>query len=85
MYEWHKFLLPSKSGQLTIALGVVARAGNDNMQAAVSEGLRRFSPAALLIVGVAGGMPKDNDLMFAGDVVIGDSVWSVATACNPDA
>lgn len=76
-YEWHKFLLPSTAGLLTIATGVVARAGNDTMQAAVSDGLRRFNPAALLVVGVAGGLPKDSDPMHAGDVVIGDSVWSV--------
>ena len=77
LYEWHKFVLPTPAGFLTIATGVVARAGNDTMQAAASDGLRRFNPAALLVVGVAGGLPKDSDPMHAGDVVIGDSVWSV--------
>lgn len=76
-YEWHKFLLPTAAGFLTVVTGVVARAGNDTMQAAVSDGLQRFNPIALLVVGVAGGLPKDSDPMHAGDVVIGDSVWSV--------
>ncbi|MBP8285720.1 MAG: hypothetical protein KAX57_02660 [Rhodoferax sp.] len=77
LYEWHKFILPTSTGDLTVATGVVARAGNDTMQAAVTDGLQRFNPIVLLVVGVAGGLPKDSDPMHAGDVVIGDSVWSV--------
>ena len=77
LYNWRGVDLDSNQGRLRVIVGSSGGAGNDKMQATASDGLLRFHPQVLLVVGVAGGIPKGRDLMSAGDIVMGDSVWSV--------
>lgn len=77
LYGWRRVDLASTQGTLRVVVGSAGGAGNDKMQAAAADGLPRFEPHALLVVGVAGGIPKGSDPMCAGDIVIGNAIWSI--------
>ena len=77
LYRWRSVELASNQGKLRVIVGSSGGAGNDKMQAAATDGLQRFKPHVLLVVGVAGGVPKGNDPMCAGDIVMGDAIWSI--------
>jgi nucleoside phosphorylase len=77
LHDWRGIELDSYQGRLRVIVGTSDGAGNDRMQAAATDGLHRFQPVVLLVVGVAGGIPKGTDPMCAGDIVIGNAVWSI--------
>lgn len=77
LHGWQGIELTNRQGRLRVIVGSTANAGNDQMQAVAMDGLQRFQPKILLVVGVAGGIPKRSDPMCAGDIVMGDAVWSM--------
>lgn len=77
LHGWQGIELQSHQGQLRVIVGSTANAGNDKMQAVATDGLTLFQPKILLVVGVAGGVPKGSDPMCAGDIVMGNAVWSI--------
>lgn len=77
LHDWRGVEVSSQQGVLRVVVGSSGGAGNDRMQATATDGLQRFQPRVVLVVGVAGGIPKGSDRMLAGDIVLGDSVWSI--------
>ena len=63
LHGWLGTELPSYQGRLRVIVGCTANAGNDQMQAVATAGLHRFRPKILLVVGIAGGIPKGSDPM----------------------
>ena len=77
LYAWSVSHMAHPNPAYRVVVGTTGAAGNDFMQPAVTDGLNRFQPAVLLVVGGGGGLPKAGDPMVAGDIVVGNAVWSV--------
>lgn len=61
------------SGRHTVALAMTGRAGNFDAFDGVMRTLERFSPRALLLCGIAGGIKLGG--LVQGDIVLSETIW----------
>ncbi len=63
----------SQGGSYRIALALAARAGNVTCSQAIIETVERWNPRYVLLLGIAGGLPKSE--LSLGDVVISSVIY----------
>lgn len=76
LYGWMIGQLPYKnSGRMyEVSLGLVAQAGQASCYGAVADAIKQWDPNWILIVGIAGGIPKNG--VALGDVVVASTIWN---------
>jgi nucleoside phosphorylase len=71
-YYYGHITIPSSGERYTVVLVMLLKMGNDEAAVATTRLIHRWQPEFVLIVGIAGGVPKKVDL---GDVIVADSIY----------
>lgn len=73
-YAWELGCLPSAAGgSYRVVLALAARAGNVSGSQTVTATVNRWKPRYVVLVGIAGGFPRDG--LRRGDVVVSPVIW----------
>lgn len=75
-FAWSTGVIPAKdgSGSYRIVLALSGRPGQSSATLTTVETVRRWRPKYVLLVGIAGGLPRDG--LAKGDVVFSTAIWA---------
>lgn len=68
-YSWKRGTI----GRYSVVVGLVGKAGTTPCALATLEAHATFKPESIVLLGVAGGMPKEGQK--SGDVAVSDAIW----------